>query len=200
VTATLGHPTPFAPLVDETRMGSAGGQAAIGIAGIVLAVVLVMGQISLATTKGLSEHLHASVEHMTEGNETMKSVIERAAPSKQLEGAIGKQSEALARTRDDMVIANAQMSDMARTTGSLQSVVGTMQKTSGGLATDVGGIQRDTTSIVSLLGTLPAAADKTQHSMGRIGTDTDALTTELNAIGTKMQSYGLPQAQGVPAS
>src|SRR5688572_20945001 len=101
--------SPLAVLVDEQRLGSAGGQAMVGIAGIVLAVILVVGQISLATTKGIATHLHASVGHITEGNQIMESVIERAAPSVELEKVLKSQAATLGSTRDAMASTNVEL-------------------------------------------------------------------------------------------
>lgn len=190
--------TPLAPLVDESRLGSSLGQAATGIAGIVLAVVLVMGQISLATTAGLAAHLHQAVENMEQGNQVMESVIERSAPSPLLAKAVEEQSKTLASTRDTMRMTNAGMAGMASTATKLDGVVGRMETTSGKLATGLDGMGKDTTKMSTLLGTLPAQATKTQTALGTINTDTKALNVELAAIAAKMQGYGLPRAQGAP--
>jgi len=198
VTNANGHVSPLAPLVDETRMGSKGGQALIGVAGIVLALILVMGQISLATTKGISTHLHASVLHMTEGNKVMESVVERAAPSTELEKVLAAQAITLAHTKDAMVGINGEMTTIGKTTDQLGGVVGGMEKTSGGLATGVAGMDRDTARIDTMLGTLPAATDRTGVALGTINTDTKALNAELAAISAKMRRYGLPAAMGAP--
>ena len=192
--------TPLAPLVDETRLGSSLGQAATGIAGIVLAVILVMGQISLATTAGLAAHLHQSVENMTEGNQVMESVIERAAPSPMLAKAIEDQSKTLASTSDTMRMTNAGMAGMASTAEDLDGVVARMETTSGKLATSLDGMGKDTAKMSTMLGKLPAQTKKTQSALGTINTDTTALNVELAAIAAKMQGYGLPRAQGAPRS
>lgn len=199
---TAAHPahgaSPLAPLVDHTRAGSAGGQAAIGIAGIVLAVILVVGQISLATTKGIAVHLHASVEHMTEGNEVMESVIERAAPSVELEKILDKQAKTLASTQDAMVMTNEQMRSIGATTTELDGVVGSMEATSSKLASGVTGMRASTDTMADELGTLPAATKRTHRQLATISGDTAAINTELTAIGRKMQAYGLPHALGAP--
>lgn len=192
--------TPLAALVDESRVGSSIGQAVTGIAGLVLAVVLVMGQLSLAVTAGMATHLHQSVEHMTEGNKVMESVIERAAPSPALAKAIADQSETLAATHDTMKMTNAGMVGMTQTANRLDGVVARMETTSGQLAGDLAGMGSDTAKMSSLLGGLPAKTTKTSASLSRINTDTIAINAELAAIAAKMQGYGLPRAKGAPAT
>lgn len=194
----LGHSSPsaFAPLVDETRVGSAGGQAMVGIAGIVLAVLLVVGQVSLATTKGISAHLHASVEHMTEGNQVMEGVIAKAAPSVEMERTLGKQATSLAAVRDTMVQTNAQLDEIGATTKQLNGATTRMQATSETLATDVASVDANTTKINTSLGSLPTATDATLQSITRINRDMTALNVELAAIGDKLLSYNLPRAKG----
>lgn len=196
---TLGAPSPLAPLVDESRLGSPAGQALTGIAGIVLAIILVMGQISLATTKGLATHLDSSVQHITDGNAVMESVIERAAPSVALEKLVAEQAKIEANTLDTMQRTNGEMTAIAETTTELDSIVGRMEAASGSLATGVSGMSRDTTKIVDLLGTMPAATDRTQKALDGINRDTTATNIELGAIAGKMQKYGLPRAQGAPS-
>jgi hypothetical protein len=191
-------PSPLSALVDETRVGSVGGQAAIGIAGIVLAVVLVMGQISLATSKGMSVHLSASVRNITEGNKVMESVIERAAPSVELEKALARQSATLANTRDTMLQTNDELESIITAKRGLLEVVDGMKSTSSALATDVGSLGASTSSMTGVLGELPDATSRTHRQLGRISTDTNAINAELAAIGRKMMSYGLPRAKGAP--
>lgn len=191
-------PTPLAPLVDETRLGSSIGQTATGVAGLVLAVVLVMGQISLATTKGLAEHLHQNVENITRGNQVMESVIERASPTPVLAKTVAEQSKVLASTRDTMHMTNAGMASMSQTAGELDTVVGRMESQSGNLAEGITGIGNDTAEIATLLGGLPDQTTKTHAALSRINADTVALNTELAQIAAKMQGYGLPRAKGAP--
>ncbi|MCW2927932.1 MAG: hypothetical protein JWM86_1900 [Thermoleophilia bacterium] len=190
--------SPLAVLVDEQRLGSAGGQAMVGIAGIVLAIVLVVGQISLATTKGIATHLHASVEHMTEGNQVMESVIERAAPSAELEKVLASQSKTLAHTRDAMAATNEELELILKEKHSLIKVVGRMDATSGELATGVDGVNASTKKMTGLLGTLPSATARTHAQLAKINADTTAINVELSAIAAKMQKYGLPLAKGAP--
>ena len=201
MTAAYGHPgsaTPLAPLVDEQRLGSAGGQAAMGIAGIVLAVVLVMGQVSLAMTKGIAVHLHNSVAHITEGNKVMESVVERAAPSVMMEKALADQAKTLANTQAAMASTNAQLGEIKATKQTLLDVVGGMESTSDALATNVGGVNASTEKMTSMLGTLPDATTRTHGQLAKINTDTAAINIELNAIAAKMVKYGLPRAKGAP--
>lgn len=190
--------SPLAPMVDEQRLGSAGGQAMVGIAGIVLAVVLVMGQLSLAMTKGIAEHMSASVEHIARGNQVMESVIERSAPSVTLEKVLDGQSKTLANTRDAMVMTNQQMASISGTTGKLEGIVASMEEMSAGLADYVSGMQKSSKSMADTLGGLPGATKKTHVQLGQINADTNAINAELAAIGTKMDSYGLPKAEGAP--
>jgi septal ring factor EnvC (AmiA/AmiB activator) len=171
-------PSPLAALVDETRAGSAGSQLAIGIAGVVLAVVLVMGQISLATTKGMAIHLAASVDNITRGNEVMESVS----------------------TRDAMVLTNRELEAIAAEQETLVTTVDGMQQTSAQLDSDVASLSGSTAEMTSMLGTLPDATARTHKQLHRINTDTNAINQELAAIGRKMLSYGLPRAKGAPVS
>lgn len=199
MTATSAHgASPLAPLVDEQRLGSAGGQAAIGVAGIVLAIILVVGQISLATTKGIATHLHTSVENIQEGNKVMESVIERAAPSVELEKVLEQQSKTLGNTRDAMVATNTELAEISSTKQDLLRVVGDMEATSGKLASDVATVETSTTSMTDKLGSLPAATKRTHAQLGRINADTNAINAELAAIADKMLKYGLPRAKGAP--
>lgn len=191
-------PSPLASMVNEKKRGSAAGQAALGIAGIILAVVLIMGQISLAITKGMAVHLEASVQHIREGNEVMESVIERAAPSVELEKMLDKQSETLANTRDAMVQTNEQLESILVSKKQLIEVVGGMQSTSASLASDVSSLGSSTADMNSQLGTLPSATVRTHKQLARINKDTSAINGELAAIGRKMRAFGLPRAKGAP--
>lgn len=193
-----GSASPLSPLVDEQRLGSAGGQAAMGVAGIVLAVILVVGQISLATTKGIALHLHASVEHITEGNKVMESVIDRAAPTTELETLLESQATTLGHTRDEMVKTNRELVAVEKSTASLLDIVGAMQATSGQLATGVDGVDASTQRMTRLLGTLPDATTRTHKQLSTINRDTNAINGELGGIAGKMERYGLPHAEGAP--
>ena len=190
--------SPLAPLVDEQRLGSAGGQAAVGIAGIVLAIVLIMGQISLATTKGIAVHLRTAVANIEEGNVVMESVIERSAPSVQLETMLEKESKTLADTRDGLVGMNSELDSIMSTKKELIGVVGEMEATSAKLATDVEGVNTSTQKMTGMLGTLPAATQRTHKQLAQINGDTTAINGELAAIAAKMVKYGLPRAMGAP--
>lgn len=199
--AAAGHPmqSPMSGMVDETRQGSAWAQAITGIVGIVLAVILVVGQISVVTTKGIAEHLHSNVANTREGNRVMRSVIEKAAPSVAMEGIVKGQSQSLAHTKATMTRLNGQMKLIGATTSSLDTTVGGMQKSSNKLAAGVDGMDSDTSQIVKLLGQLPAATVRTHKSLSGIATDTTSINTELAAIAAKMQGYGLPRAKKVRA-
>jgi hypothetical protein len=190
--------SPLAPLVDEQRLGSAGGQAAVGIAGIVLAIVLIMGQISLATTKGIAVHLRTAVDNIEEGNQVMESVIERAAPSVELEKMLDKESKTLANTRDAMAQTNGELDSIMTTKMELIGTVGEMEASSAKLATDVEGVNTSTQKMTAMLGTLPAATRRTHKQLSTINGDTTAINGELAAIAAKMVKYGLPRALGAP--
>jgi hypothetical protein len=190
--------SPLAPLVDEQRLGSAGGQAAVGIAGIVLAIVLIMGQISLATTKGIAVHLRTAVDNIEEGNQVMESVIERAAPSVELEKMLDKESKTLANTRDAMAQTNGELDSIMTTKMELIGTVGEMEASSAKLATDVEGVNTSTQKMTAMLGTLPAATKRTHKQLSTINGDTTAINGELAAIAAKMVKYGLPRALGAP--
>lgn len=188
----------LAPLVDESRLGSSIGQTLIGVAGIVLAIILIMGQLTLATTKGMAEHLHQTMLHTTKANEVMESVIERAAPTPVLAKTIENQSKMLQSTRDTMHAANAGMAGLNNSAKDMSGTVGGMRTTSGKLATGITGIGADTKKMGAMLGKLPAQVNGTQTAMTKINTDTRALNTELAAIAGKMQGYGLPTVKGAP--
>lgn len=196
MTAVAGQYSPLAPLVDETRVGSAGGQALTGIAGIVLAIILVAGQVSLATTKGIAVHLDRSVANITEGNETMEQVIERAAPTTQLAKVLDGQAKMLAHTRDAMVMTNAELGEIGTTTGTLDDVVGTMEGTSSTLATTVGEMDANTKAIVGSLGSLPNSTERTAGTLKSINGDMVSINAELDELSRKLIGYGLPQAAG----
>jgi septal ring factor EnvC (AmiA/AmiB activator) len=199
MTALSETASPLSGLVDETRLGSAGGQLAIGIAGIVLAVILVMGQITLATTSAIAQNLNRSVVNITEANKVMESVIERAAPSTQLEKIVAVQSKTLANTRDAMIATNAQMDEISASTTTLDAeLVAQMQQTSEQLAANVAAMQTSTDAIVSMLGTLPEQTEKTQTALDQLNSDTAQINAQLAQINKKLQGYGLPKAQGTP--
>jgi hypothetical protein len=191
-------PSPLSGMVDEQHLGSAGGQLTMGIAGIVLAVVLVVGQISLATTKGMAVHLSTSVDNLTQGNQIMESVVERAAATTVLETALEQQSATLANTRDAMAQTNAELDSIIVAKRGLLDVVGGMQTTGDQLASSVGGLSGSTSSMTGMLGTLPDSTERTHKQLSTINGDTAAINTELAAIGRKMRSYGLPRAKGAP--
>lgn len=197
--SATGSPSVFAPLVDETKLGSSVGQTMIGVTGIILAVLLVIGQISLATTKGLADHLHQNVLNITEGNKLMESVVERAAASPKLEKSVGEQSEMLASTLDTMRLTNGTMSVLNKKTEKLDTVVSRMESQSSSLASSVEGINKNSHAMANVLGKLPAKTTKTQSALTRINADTVALNNELGAIASKMEGYGLPKAKGAPS-
>ncbi len=170
----------------------------VGVAGLVLAVILVMGQVSLATSKGMAVHLHNSVEHISQGNVVMESIVERTAPATALETILKKQTETLASTRNSLAQTNADLDAIITAKHGLIDVVDGMQSTSGALATDVGALGSSTTRMTSLLGELPDSTARTHKQLNRINTDTNAINAELAAIGRKMMSYGLPRAKGAP--
>lgn len=184
-------------LVDPTRCGSGLGQIAVGILGVVLAGVLVIGQISLATTRGIQQNLGGLIANMDDGNRTMEQIVAKSRPSIQMEKNIGKQAELLASTRDAMVVTNAEMAKMLRTVDGLGATVDRMRATSQRLSSGVSGMQSDTDAVAGMLEPLPAGARRTHRHLARIKTDSHATNVELRAIGGKMQRYGLPHAKGV---
>jgi ABC-type transporter Mla subunit MlaD len=166
------------------------------IACIAVALILVIGQIALATTKGISAHLHTSVQNITDGNKVMEEVLERSAPSAALGKVLASQSTTLANTRDAMVQTNGELGQIADTTGQLGGVVDGMGSTSGQLADTIGSMETSTKRMTDQLGTLPGATERTSGSLSRINSDMAAVNVELNALAAKLQKYGLKQAAG----
>ncbi|MCW2955841.1 MAG: hypothetical protein JWO69_710 [Thermoleophilia bacterium] len=196
MTASIVSPSPLSPLVDERRVGSAGGQALIGIAGIVLAIILVVGQLSLATTKGMAVHLEESVANITDGNVVMEQVIERAAPSAQLTKVLAQQAKTLQSTSDAMARTNAELATIGGTSDDLQGIVAKMERQGASLAGTVAEMDATTAKITKELGTLPTSTGRTSTAMGAINTDMASINAELGALSKKLQKYGLPKAAG----
>ncbi len=192
------YPNSFAAkVVDADRPGSVWGQVLVGGVGVVLALTLVLGQVSLATTKGIERNLDRNVAQLRTGNTTMKSIIERAAPSMKIDTLVKGQSTTLAHTNQTMTQLNREMATVGATTDELAGTVGQMETTSGQLAAHVGAMERNSGKISALLGRLPGVTDDTHKRLQRIGTDTGAINGELEAIAAKMQRYGLPPAKKV---
>ena len=184
---------------EHDRSGSAAGQIATGIIGIALAIILVVGQISLATTKGIQASLAQSVINMREGNEVMRSVIERSQPTPQMRATVGAQGAELAATRDTMIALNAQLAQVEATTSGLAGTVQGMGQTSQTLATGVGTMASDAELMQNALGSLTTDTEATQSSLQTINTETVTINKQLQQISAKLQAYGLPQAQGAPS-
>jgi hypothetical protein len=183
--------------VDDSREGSLWQQLLIAVVGIVLAATLIIGQISVATTRGVQQNLHKSVAQLRQGNTTLGDIIDKAAPSIMLNKVTGQQQAVLQDVLDTMTQLNAAMQQVGATTARLQGTVGTMHQTSAHLAAGVNGMDRHTTTIVNALAPLPANTDKTHAQLARIYTDTAAISTELNAITAKLHNYGLLEATNV---
>jgi chromosome segregation ATPase len=160
---------------------------------------MVVGQISVATTAGISRNLKINVAQLAEANKTMESIIERAGPSVQMERTVAVQAKSLATTNDTMVSLNAAMAEVGKTSESMKSSVEGMQATSGDLAAGVESMNSETAAINDLLGPLPEKARSTHGQLSQIDKDSAALNTELSAISGKMAGYGLPPAKNVKA-
>jgi hypothetical protein len=184
-------------VVDSTKPGSVMSQALTGAVGLVLALVLIGGQISLATTKGISENLHKNVQQLKDGNKTMASVIERAEPSVAMEATLGAQADSLGNTERTMGLLNKEMATSGKVTDDLMSTVARMQSTSGLLANSVGAMNYDSLRMLDLLQMMPASTQHTYVGLNRIGGDTKAINGEMQAITAKMRRYGLTPAHGV---
>lgn len=186
-----------ATLFDERRRGSTWQQASVGAMGIVLALVLVIGQISVATTAGIQHNLHANIQRLKDGNATMREIVEKAAPTVLMEKVVADQAVALDHTGQTLQLLNEEMAALGETTLSLEATVTAMSDTSAGLATGVEGMASDTSKIVDLLGPLPDATTRTHKQLGRISGDSKAINGELDSISHKMEGYGLPHARCV---
>lgn len=193
----FGHPVQRTTFIDPSRAGSRWQQAGVGVAGIVLAVVLIVGQISVATTAGIQRNLHANVQNLRDGNKTMEQIVTKAAPTVALEDVIEEQKKTLGHTRKTMGLLNQEMAQIGATTDELSGTVSRMETASGQLSSGVAGMNSDTTAIVDLLGSLPGATERTHGKLERIGSDSKAINTELNTISGRLQGYGLPKARNV---
>ena len=183
--------------VDTTRAGSVWGQVLTGVVGVTLAVVLIAGQVSLATTKNISKNLHKNVVQLKYGNKTMASVIEKSKPSVMMEKTIGAQSKSLDHTSVTMQALNVEMAKSGKVTNELMQTTAAMNATSLQLANGVKSMNGDTATMLSALQTMPAATDRTQTNLSKLASDTKAINAEMQAIGRKMKRFGLPEAQGV---
>jgi hypothetical protein len=183
--------------VDTGKPGSVWSQALTGVVGITLAIVLIAGQVSLATTKNISKNLHQNVTQLQDGNVTMASVIERSEPSVMMEKTIGAQSASLKNTSATMQKLNKEMATSGKVTDSLMKTTSSMNATSLKLANGVKKMNADTARMLGLLQTMPAATDRTQKNLQKLSNDTRAINAEMKAIGQKMKRFGLPEAKGV---
>lgn len=184
-------------MVDDTRPGSMWSQLLVGVVGVVLGIVLVVGQLSVAVTHGISVNLHQNVKNLRAGNATLRDIVEKAAPTLVIQKVITRQNEVLQNTLGTMRTLNGEMSIVTETTAGLEQSVSTMQQTSAQLASGVEGMNQDTARIADMLAALPEATGRTHRQLQRIDADSGALNAELSAIGGKMRRYGLPQAQNV---
>lgn len=186
--------------LDDTKPGSRWGQVLTGVVGIVLAVILIVGQIAVATTQGIQHNLHATVGHLAVANKTMGSILDKALPITQVEKIVAVQQKTLANTLSTMQVLNGQMSEITATTDGLSSTVAGMNTTSASLASGVAGMDANTGTITQQLSTLPAQTDSTAKQLTKISTDSTAINAELIAITAKLRNYGLPAAKGVRGS
>ncbi len=186
-------------LLNPYQQGSRWAQLGMGITGIVLAVVLVVGQISVATSAGIQRNLHQNISHLRDGNETMASIVRKSADSPKTGKIVEGQAATLQNTLDTMKVLNGHMAAIGETTSSLTGTVSRMESASGTVSTGIAGMESSTNTIAELLGSLPAATDRTHKELGRINTDSAAINAELGAISAKMTGYGLPHAKNVKA-
>jgi hypothetical protein len=186
-----------AALVDESRPGSVRSQVLIGITGIVLGIVLIVGQVSVATTNGMSANLHRNVSNLEAGNATLEEIVEKAQPTRVIQQVVARQGVVLDRTVKTMQALNGEMAQVADTTSELEGSVKGMQATSGELARGVEGMSRDSAEMARMLETLPDATTRTNVQLDRINADSTALNGELRSVGRKMERYGLPKAKHV---
>jgi len=183
--------------LDQNKPGSVWAQVLTGVVGIVLAAMLIVGQIAVALTAGIQHNLHTSVVNLGRGNGTMAQILDKAQPIGLVEKVTQKQQDTLANTLDTMKLLNAQMAQIGTTTGAMQGTVGSMATNSASLADGVAGMDSNTGKITDKLGGLVVGTDKLAVPLGHIATDSTAINAELLAIAGKLQSYGLPPAKGV---
>lgn len=195
MSALAGQPLEF--MIDDQRQGSVWSQVLVGVVGVTLGIMLVVGQLSVATTHGISTNLHRNVKNLQAGNATLRDIVEKAGPTLVIQQVITKQNEVLQSTLDTMRMLNGEMGVVTDTTSGLKQSVNGMQSTSTQLASGVDGMNRDTARIADMLAALPDATTRTHHQLSRIDQDSTALNGELRSIGAKMRNYGLPQAQHV---
>lgn len=182
--------------VDPTRAGSAWQQCAVGALGIALALLLVVGQVSVATTRGIQRNLHTIVGHLEAGNVTMNSIIDKAEPSTGMDQIVAQQRGVLERTRDTILQLNGEMKVVDATTVELTKTVSTMRSESQTLAGGVKGMSQDTARMAELLEPLPAQTKDTHANLDALASDSRAISGEVKAIGGKMRGYGFPAASG----
>ena len=194
---TMAHRQNASIFLDQSKPGSVWAQVLTGVVGIILCVVLIVGQLAVAITSGIQHNLHQSVLNLARGNQTMTQVLDKAQPVPMVEKVTKIQQDTLANTSATMVILNGQMAAIGGTTGGLKSTVDKMAAQSGSIATGVEGMDSTTKNVNSKLGGLLPATDKVAKPLGRIATDSTAINVELAAIAAKLVSYGLPAAQGV---
>jgi Tfp pilus assembly protein PilN len=188
---------PRSAFVDPTKRGNGLGQIATGILGIVLAAVLVIGQISLATTRGIEQNLNRLITHMDQGNQTMHEIVRKSKPTVKMRSDVERQEQVLGLSRDTLVVTNAEMRKMLLVTARLQKTTLKMKQTSDHLASGVAGMEASTNKVNATLRPLPAKTSLTKGHLEKIRNDSKDINGELNAIGAKMLGYGLPRARGV---
>jgi hypothetical protein len=182
---------------DPASRGSKWAQVGTGVVGIILAIVLVVGQVSLATSRGIQAHLVRNVAKLREGNKTMEEIVLKGEPSVHVAKVVQHQQAVLEHTRVTMVGLNQRMTGIVKTTDGLATTVGSMRTASSALASGVASMDASTQKLGDLLGPLPGKADATGAALGQINNDSSAINGELTAISGKMEKYGLPHATGV---
>ena len=183
-------------ITDDTRSGKPWQQALIGVLGIVLALVLVAGQISVATTRGIADNMRLLNANLEEGNEVMFEIVKKSAPAPVMEKVVNEQSGTLAHTRDSLVLMNEELDAMMATTDELQMQSQALQGTAGEVAGTVQGMEGSIGAMIATLGTLPTTTASAGDSLSSVRTDSAAINAELEAVGTKLEKYGLPKARG----
>jgi methyl-accepting chemotaxis protein len=182
---------------DPSRRGSPRSQLAVGLCAFALAFTLVAGQLTLAITKGIHANLKQGVAQVEQGNEGLEKIIDNAEPTAMINELVKTQSETLVHTSETMTILNGELAAIAESTGSIESDVNAMQKSSAAVSAAVGEMSADTAKMYELLLPIPKRADSTARSIDRIATDTAAVSGEMKSISGKLERYGLPQAKGV---
>lgn len=190
----------FAPVVDPTRQGSPAAHALTGLVAIVLAATLVMGQVALATTKGIATHLEQTSSNLERGNRTVDSVVARSRPAAEVQRLVRRQATTLGSTRQSLVLLNGTLSETARTTSRLDRSVAGTQASSVALAQDLQKVRSSSRSLGTGLRMLPTTARAVRTAVEGTRRDTEVIAWEIARTGIVLRNYGLPRAQGARRS